>query len=196
MATSSSEEIDEIEAVVKDNNTEIVAQSSSDGAATESPKKSSGRIVSGSSSSDGIPLGMEMGPFGFPVQILDTDTGTDSQDEGALALHAQRIALGWHEWNLLFSTELTKEELDQGFKWLSQPNPRYLGFVPSKKDKRKFLNAQALVWSKPENSLFCYLPVSTSQRWSIVLFVGIFALVALGVVFYFRQISLDAGGVR
>lgn len=176
-------------------NAEIRAGSSStgislDSRSTPSPEKSTGEIGRASSgSSDGVHA--EIRPFDFSPH-LSGDSSSEPDEKRRLSVHAQNIALGWHEWNLLFSAELTEEEKENGFKWLSRPNPKYLGFVPGENDKRRYLNVVPLVHAEPDLSFLCYLPVSWTQRWAVMIFALVSALFAAGVIFYFHQVTVGS----
>lgn len=64
----------------------------------------------------------------------------------------------------LFGYRINEEEKERGFRLLNQPDPLYLGFVPSKRDKRPYLNAMALVDTpEPGPTCACHMPITASQ---------------------------------
>lgn len=145
-------------------------------------------VASRSASSDG--LSYEMGPTEILDEVLGSSEVTESPDKGPATVRAQTAALEWQQLNKPFTSELTDDEIEQGFKWLSRPNPKYLGFVPGRRDNRKYLNVLPLVSAQPESKIDCYLPVSTAQRWAMVVFVLMLALMGIGAALYLRNATL------
>lgn len=178
-----------VEASVSTADSRIVSTLDSD--ITQTPEKSDRQIpASNGSSSDEI----EYGALGFPTEPVSDSEVTVSPDESQTAMQTQRIALEWNQLNKLFAMGVTEEERAQGFRWLSAPNARYLGFVPRKKDKRKYLNALPLIDAdaKPTNDFDFHLPISTEQRCGMFVFFLVFAAIAVGVVFYLRSVEQAA----
>lgn len=157
---------------------------------TQTPEKSDGHIPASSESSlDEI----EYGALGFPVELVSDSEQTVSPDKSQAAMQTQRIVLEWKQLNKPFAMGVTEEEKAQGFRWLSAPNPRYLGFVPRKKDKRKYLNVLPLVDAKPKNDFVFHMPIASGQRCGMFLFFMLFAAIAGGVVFFLRSVEQTSG---
>lgn len=180
-----------VEILVTTDNNRIASTSDSD--VSQTPEKSNSQIPASSETSSGE---AEYGVLRFPMEyprVSDSDA-TVSPDESQAAMQTQRIALEWNQLNKLFAMGVTEEEKTQGFRWLPAPNPRYLGFVPGKNDKRKYLNVLPLVDAKPEHDFAVHLPIATGQRIGVFVFFLVFTFLAAGVCFYFR--SMEQGSSR
>lgn len=81
-------------------------------------------------------------------------------------------------------------DLQRGFRLVSRPNQRYLGFVPSRNDKRPYLNAMAVVGHVPDPQIFSFAsPVSSAQVWILLCFSLLIALSAAASYFYIRSVT-------
>lgn len=83
-------------------------------------------------------------------------------------------------------SKITEHDLRRGFHVLSQPDPRYLGFIPSQSDTRPYLAALPLVTAQPPSEELCafHLPISFLQRVLVFCFV-LFVLICVGLVVFF-----------
>lgn len=125
-----------------------------------------------------IKVDSQISPFGIKSEKSLQAIGMSNMNES----EAFPLPLLTDHLDNVFGYDVNEEEKERGFRLLNQPDPLYLGFVPSKHDKRPYLNAMALVDTPlPNPTIFCHMPVSTSQRickygsWLILitLFVGI-----------------------
>lgn len=84
---------------------------------------------------------------------------------------------------------LTEEERRRRFRLLDRADVRYLGFVPSRNDKRPYLNAVPLVGKIPDGqaTLFSF-PVSSTQVWTYIIFILFIAIAGAASFFYIRNI--------
>lgn len=88
-----------------------------------------------------------------------------------------------------------ENEARQGYRLLSRPDSKYLGFTPSQSDKRPFLNAVAVVGNIPDGDFMRFtLPVSASQVWTLIIFYTLLALTAVASFFYIRKIEIADNG--
>lgn len=89
---------------------------------------------------------------------------------------------------------LPEEVARRGYRLLDRPDVRYLGFVPSRNDKRPYLNAVAVVGKIPDGQIvsFAY-PVSSMQVWTWIIFGLLLALAAAGSYFYIKNVIPSDG---
>lgn len=92
---------------------------------------------------------------------------------------------------------LSEIEALRKFRFLERPDVKYLGFTPSRNDKRPYLNAIPVVGriSDGEYASIVY-PVSSAQIWSWIIFCVFIALVGTGSYFYIRNILNESLGTR
>lgn len=164
----------------------------SDSGNAQSTHKSPGdyAVRSRSTSSDGF--SHYTGPIECPIKVLNGSEAAESPGIRPMTIHAQSTGFDLPEFSKLFASELTNDEVEQGFKWMNGPNPKYLGFVPGRRDNRKYLNVLPVVGAQPESSIGCYLPVSMTQRWVVLVFVLMLALFGTGVALYLRNSSIGS----
>lgn len=162
----------------------------SDVGTTQNSSKSHGKIAVANRPASPGGLSHEMGPIESLNEVLGSSEVTEPPNKRSTKDHAQVASFEWHDVNKLFASELTSDEMEQGFKRLNRPNLRYLGFVPGRRDNRKYLNVLPLVTAQPGNNVACHLPVSTAQRWAMVVFVLMLALMGVGIAFYLRNVTL------
>lgn len=85
--------------------------------------------------------------------------------------------------------DLPEIEVRRKFRLVERSDPKYLGFNPSQKDKRPFLNAVPLVGKIPEGEYMTFVyPVSSAQVWTWIIFCIFLALAAAASFFYIRNI--------
>lgn len=92
---------------------------------------------------------------------------------------------------------LTERERRQCYRLLDRPDIRYLGFVPSRHDKRPYLNAVAVVGKIPEGSTeYLSYPVSSTQIWTYIIFILFVAIVGAASFFYIRNVLNSEDSVK
>lgn len=113
-----------------------------------------------------------------------TDTMSTTQPSEALTIST-------------FPNDETREDRDgpseieaiRKFRLLERPDAKYLGFTPSRDDKRPYLNAIPIVGRIPEGEYATFVyPVSSGQIWSWIVFLVFIAMVGTGSYFYIRNI--------
>lgn len=123
------------------------------------------------------------------LQHMSGSDFTDScYDHSVISSYEQTVAVNIVAKGRFFTNAPTKEERQRGFRLSKYPDPRYLGFVPSSHDRRKYITAMPLAEATPPACTGCYLPVSTSQRIVLFLFILILALLAAGGAYFFRAL--------
>lgn len=121
------------------------------------------------------------------LQHMSGSDFTDSCfDDSVISTYEQTVAVNVVAKGRFFTNAPTKEERQRGFRLSKYPDPRYLGFVPSSHDRRKYITAMPLAEATPPTCTGCYLPISTSQRLVLFLFILILALLAAGGAYFFR----------
>lgn len=139
--------------------------------------------------------GNEFGSLGIPCEpVVEDSDGSKTPSRSSIALNNQIVAVGCHRFNQIVDKKMSDEELEQGFRLESKPDPKYLGFLPSSRDKRKYLSAIALDGPAPGNTWQCYMPITIGQRLMIIAFFILFGLAAAGVVLFLRSTILNAPG--
>lgn len=117
-----------------------------------------------------------------PTQSNAPDFGDDSTAE--IDMLERHVALAMFRINKVLNTRLTNLEKKRCFRMKSKPDPLYLCFHPGKHDRRKYLNAEALIGPPPLDSCGWSLPVSTKSRCILFFFWIFFAGFFAGMYFF------------
>lgn len=122
------------------------------------------------------------------IEFTGTDTFSQAQPSEQVAARCVRARERSGD-----DRGLSDEDRRRGYRLLDRPDVRYLGFVPSRNDKRPYLNAVAVVGKVPDENIFGFnSPVSSTQVWTYIIFILLIAIAGAASYFYIRNVESEA----
>lgn len=130
---------------------------------------------------------LDTAPTSAEDLIFESNTSSTPIGDRAVQMRfAQRIDFAEQRMKAVMSDNLNSNQRRRGFRLIDRPDVHFLGFFPTSRDLRPYLNAMPVTGPVPvDNDLSrTFLPVVPAQRLVIAVFGLICCFVAAGVAFY------------